>query len=133
MFDVKSGVLGGAFELDGPATAVCFSENGTWVATASQDSSAVSIWNLRKTGAEALLYRLETGSHVTSLSWDYTAQFLAIGSLEGTAVKHYTKATKEWSEPFRTELSSRAVGWGDSAQSIFSLDNQGQVVTLSSG
>lgn len=125
-------MLGGSFDLDGPATVVCFSENGTWVATASQDSSAISIWNLRKTGAEALLYRLETGSHVTSISWDYTAQFLAVGSLEGITVKHYTKATKEWSEPFTTELPSRAIGWGDSAQSIWSLDNEGHVMLISS-
>ena len=131
IFDVKSGSVGGVFELEGPAKAITFSENGTWVATASEGSNNVSIWDLRKTGTEGLIHTLSTDHSIESLDWDYTAQFLLIGGSAGITVKQYTKSTKLWSEPFKAAVSSGSVGWGDSAQSILSLDDKGTVAVLS--
>ncbi|KAK5083629.1 hypothetical protein LTR05_006132 [Lithohypha guttulata] len=132
IFEVNSGSVGGVFELGAPATAICFSENGTWVATATKGSTAASIWDLRKTGAEGLIHTLEVGHDITSLDWDYTAQYLLIGGSAGITVKQYTKSTKLWSEPFKAPLSSVGLGWGDSAQSIISVDSQGLTTALSS-
>lgn len=132
IFDVKSGSVGGVFELGGPAKAIKFSENGTWLATASEGSSTVSIWDLRKNGAEALTHTLPTDHSIDSLDWDYTGQFLLIGGSAGITVKQYTKSTKLWSEPLKAVISSGSVGWGDSAQSILSLDDKGAVTVLSS-
>lgn len=131
IFDVKSGSVGGVYELEGPAKAIAFSENGTWLATASEGSTNVSIWDLRKTGAEGLIHTLSTDHSVESLDWDYTAQYLLIGGSAGITVKQYTKATKLWSEILKAGISSGSVGWGDSAQSIFSLDDKGAVGVLS--
>lgn len=132
IFDVKTGAVGGTFELSGPATAVCFSENGTWLATASEGSTAVTIWDLRKAGGEAMVHQLDTGDVINSLDWDYTAQYLLIGGPAGVTVKQYAKSTKLWSEPFKMAVPSVSVCWGDSAQSIWCLSKDGVVTALSS-
>jgi len=132
IFDVKSGAIGGAYDLDSSVKALCFSENGTWLATATEGSATVNIWDLRKSGPEALVHQLDAGDIVNSLDWDYTAQYLLIGGPAGVTVKQYTKATKLWSEPFKAAVPSIGVGWGDSAQSIFSLSSAGTVTVLSS-
>lgn len=124
--------MGGAYELGAPATAICFSENGTWLATATEGSSTVCVWDLRKLGAEGLIHTLETADVVTSLDWDYTAQFLMIGGRSGITVKQYSKSTKLWSEPLQAAVPSSGVGWGDSAQSILALNGSGVVTVLSS-
>lgn len=132
IFDVKSGQLGGAYDLGAPATAICFSENGTWLATSTEGSSSVCIWDLRKLGPEGLIHTLETTDTVTSLDWDYTAQFIVIGGRSGITVKQYSKATKLWSEPLQVAVDSQKVGWGDSAQSILAVNGGGAVTVLSS-
>lgn len=132
IFDVKSGAVGGTYDLDGSAKTLCFSENGTWLATATEGSATISIWDLRKSGAEALIHQLDAGDVVESLDWDYTAQYLLVGGPGGLTVKQYTKSTKLWSEPFKAAVPSSSVGWGDSAQSILSLNNAGMVTVLSS-
>lgn len=120
------------FELGAPAKALCFSENGTWLATASEGSAVVSIWDLRKTGAEGLIHTLEVGHDIQSLDWDYTAQYLLVGGSAGTTVKQYTKSTKLWSEPLRAPVPAVGAGWGDSAQSILLVDSVGTATVLSS-
>lgn len=132
IFDVKSGQLGGSYELGGPATAICFSENGTWLATATEGSSTVSIWDLRRLGSEGLIHTLETTDIVTSLDWDYTAQFLVIGGRSNITVKQYSKSTKLWSEPLQVAADSYKVGWGDSAQSLLAVNGGGVVTVLTS-
>lgn len=132
IFDVKTGQLGGAYDLGGPATAICFSENGTWLATATEGSSSVCVWDLRKLGPEGLIHTLETVDVVSSLDWDYTAQFLVIGGRSGVTVKQYSKSTKLWTEPLRVAVPSASAAWGDSAQSILALNGGGAVTVLSS-
>lgn len=132
IFDVKSGQLGGVYELGGPASTICFSENGTWLATATEESSSVQVWDLRKQGAEGLIHTLETGDVVTSLDWDYTAQYLAIGGRSGITVKQYSKSAKLWSELLHAAVPSGSIGWGDSARSILALNGSGAVTLLSS-
>ena len=129
---MKSGSVGGVFELGGPATALCFSENGTWLATAIEGSTTVSIWDLRKQGAEGLVHTLEVGHEVDSLDWDYTAQYLLIGGAGGITVKQYSKSTKLWTEPFKVPLTAVGAAWGDSAQSILAVNKSGSVAVLSS-
>lgn len=132
IFEVKSGAVGGVFELGAPAKAMCFSENGTWLATASEGSLGVSIWDLRKAGAEGLVTTLEVDHDIESLDWDYTAQYLLVGGSKGVTVKQYTKSSKLWSEPLKAAIPSSRAGWGDSAQSILSLGSTGTATVLSS-
>ena len=116
----------------GPLKALFFSENGTWVAAATADSSVVTIWDLRKVGsATEPIKSFETGSIVESLSWDYTAQYLLIGGRGGISVEQYSKSTKEWSEPLKLGVPSSAIAWGPSAQSIFAVNLDGVVSILS--
>lgn len=131
IFELKSGAVGGVFELGAPVKAMCFSENGTWLATASEGSLAVSIWDLRKTGADGLVNTLEVDHDIESLDWDYTAQYLLVGGSKGVTVKQYTKSTKLWSEPLKAAVPSSRAGWGDSAQSILSLGSTGVATVLS--
>lgn len=130
VFDVKSGTIGGTFDTDGSVKAICFSENGTWLAVATQRSSIVNIFDLRKTGPEGLIKSLETGSAVEALDWDYTAQFLLTGGRGGVTVQSYAKSSKEWSEPLRIATDATSVAWGPSAQSILALNSKGGITGL---
>lgn len=79
-----------------------------------------------------MIHTLETTDIVSSLDWDYTAQFLVIGGRSGITVKQYSKATKLWSEPLQVAVDSMKVGWGDSAQSLVAVNGGGVVTVLSS-
>lgn len=130
LFDVKTGALMAAFDQPGPVKALDFSENGTWLATAAEGSSTVSIWDLRKT---SIIHTIDVGSKpVESIQWDYTGQFLLTGGSEGVAVQYYSKPAKSWSEVLKAAVPAVAVAWGAEAQRIFSLNGEG-VVTLLAG
>ena len=98
-----------------------FSENGTWLASVAKESSSISIWDLRKS---AEIKVIDIGSLITAAEWDYTGQFLGIAGPRGIVVKHYSKASKEWSEPVRLAVPAIAVAWGPRAQSIIALDTE---------
>ena len=104
-----------------------FSENGTWLAAVTENSSTVSVWDLRKT---AEIKSLETGSRVDCISWDYTGQFLVTGGRGGMTVQQFSKASKEWSEPLRSSTPTTAVAWGKSGQSIVALGGGGDLTIL---
>ncbi|EFE44372.1 hypothetical protein TRV_00845 [Trichophyton verrucosum HKI 0517] len=128
IFDVKSGTSAATFDMSGPIKALYFSENGTWLAAVTKDSSDISVWDLRKS---TVVKVLETGSRVDSISWDYTGQFLLTGGPNGITVQQYSKASKSWTEPLRSAVPSTAVAWGPSAQSILSLNGDGVIVSVS--
>ncbi|KAI5304076.1 hypothetical protein KEM56_006877 [Ascosphaera pollenicola] len=128
IFEVKSGSLAATFPTTGPLQALFFSENGTWLASVTKNSTSVSIWDLRKSSEVKVL---ETGSKIASLCWDYTGQYLLTGGPNGVTVQKYTKASKEWSEPLRAAVPAVGVAWGADAQSILALNAEGQVTVLS--
>ncbi|EGE04355.1 cell cycle control protein, partial [Trichophyton equinum CBS 127.97] len=128
IFDVKTGTSAATFDMSGPIKALYFSENGTWLAAVTKDSSDISVWDLRKS---AVVKVLETGSRVDSISWDYTGQFLLAGGPNGITVQQYSKASKSWTEPLRSAVPSTAVAWSPSAQSILSLNADGVIVSVS--
>lgn len=127
VFDVKSGTLAASFELSAPLKAVVFSENGTWLAALTDDSSSVAIWDLRKA---AEVKSLEMGGKVDTISWEYTGQFLAGGGPGGITVQQYSKATKEWSIPLQIAVPTTAIAWGKDAQSLLAINNEGVLTTL---
>lgn len=132
LFDVKTSENVANFEsasLVAPLQALSFSENGTWLASAVQGQTSVSIWDLRKMSE---IKTLELGTAVASVSWDYTGQFLAVSGLGFVAVQHYAKSSKSWSEPFRKALNAVDAKWGANAQSLVALGNEGAVSVLSS-
>jgi len=129
IFDVKSGTIAATFESADPIAALYFSENGTWLASVSKGSSSVAIWDLRKS---ATIKLLDVGGRVDCVSWDYTGQFLLAGGPSGVTVQHYSKASKEWSEPLRSAIPAVAVAWGKAAQSAVAVDEQGVVTVLGS-
>ena len=127
IFDVKSGNQAATFVIGAPVKSLFFSENGTWLAVVTQDSSSVSIWDIRKS---AEIKSLETGSRVDSVSWDYTGQFLLAGGPGGVTVEQYSKATKAWSELMKSAIPARSVTWGFAAHSVVVLGGDGVVTTL---
>lgn len=127
LFDVKTGANAAEFRESGPVQALSFSENGTWLAATVKGSSSISIWDLRKA---AQIKILDTGGLVAGIRWDYTGQFLASAGPSGLTVKHYSKSTKEWTEPLRSALPGVAVGWGRNARSLVSVSEDGAVVVL---
>ncbi|KAL8995596.1 MAG: hypothetical protein Q9169_004707 [Polycauliona sp. 2 TL-2023] len=127
LFDVKTGTNAANFESTGPIEAISFSENGTWLASAAKGSTSVSIWDLRKA---AIIHSIDIASPVLAVQWEYTGQFLAIAGPTGLVVQHYSKSSKEWSEPLKNAVPSLAVGWGLNASSIFCLDTEGSITTL---
>ena len=128
IFDVKSGTQAALFDLKGSVKCVFFSENGTWLAAVTEGSTSISIWDLRKT---AEIKSIETGSVINSISWDYTGQFLAAAGAGGITVEMYSKASKEWSEIFKSATSATRIAWGKKAHSLLTVDQEGVVTNLS--
>jgi len=129
IYDVRTGTRAASFVSSGPLKALFFSENGTWLASVSERSSIVSIWDLRKS---AEVKRLEIGSRVDSISWDYTGQFLLTGGPSCLTIQQYSKSSKEWSEPLRSAVPAVGVEWGPAAQSIVALNGEGALTLLTS-
>ncbi|KAI4726934.1 cell cycle control protein [Aureobasidium sp. EXF-10728] len=132
LFDVKTSENVANFEStfgQSPLQTVSFSENGTWLASAVQGQTSVSVWDLRKM---AEIKTIDLGTAVTGVSWDYTGQYLAACGQGFVAVEHYAKSSKSWSEPFRKALNAVDVKWGPKAQSLVALATDGSVSILSS-
>ncbi|KAK8220138.1 hypothetical protein M8818_000554 [Zalaria obscura] len=131
LFDVKTSENVANFASSSgaaPVQSLSFSENGTWLVSVIQDQTSVSVWDLRKM---AELKTLEIGTAVTSVSWDYTGQFLAAAGRGSVAVQQYTKSSKTWSEPFRKAVNAVDVKWGANARSLVALSDDGAVTVLS--
>lgn len=132
LFDVKTSENVANFDStfgQSPLQTVSFSENGTWLASAVQGQTSVSVWDLRKM---AEIKTIDLGTAVTGVSWDYTGQYLAACGQGFVAVEHYAKSSKSWSEPFRKALNAVDVKWGPKAQSLIALATDGSVSILSS-
>ncbi|KAI9842159.1 MAG: hypothetical protein M1837_007446 [Sclerophora amabilis] len=129
VFDVKSGSNAANFSSSGSIKALAFSENGTWLASVNKGETSIAIWDLRKA---AEIRRLEIGSRIESLSWDYTGQYLAAVGPTGVAVQSYSKSSKEWSESLRSAVPGLAVSWGSQAQSVVSVNEEGVLTVLGS-
>lgn len=130
LFDVKTLENIHTFPPSTPTavTAMSFSENGTWLATVSANSSAVTVWDLRKT---AQLKTIDLGVPLTSVAWDYTGQFLAVSGPSCITVQHYAKASKAWSEPLRKATDAQQLGWGANGQKLVTVSSAGTVAVLS--
>ncbi|KAL8940180.1 MAG: hypothetical protein Q9211_002397 [Gyalolechia sp. 1 TL-2023] len=127
VYDVKSLTNAANFDSTGPITAIAFSENGTWLATAAKGSTAVSIWDLRKA---SIVHTINLTSPISAVQWEFSGQFLAIAGPSGLVVQQYSKTTKEWSEPLKAAVPSVAVAWGLNAGTIYCLDAEGSITTL---
>ncbi|KAL4782239.1 WD40-repeat-containing domain protein [Aspergillus varians] len=127
IFEIKTGAVAANYELTGPVKRVFFSENGTFLAAVTAQSTLVSIWDLRSSKEVKVL---ETGNQVDSIHWDYTGQFLLTGGPSGLTVQQYSKASKAWTEPLRSAVPATAVAWGAAAQSIVALNTDGGITVL---
>ncbi|CDO51681.1 hypothetical protein DV113_003535 [Geotrichum candidum] len=123
----------------GAVTALSFSENGYWLASAVAGLPAsAELWDLRKLTQTALI-ALPTaesveGSVVHALAFDYSGQFLAATTAAGVIdVVGYTKATKSWTPESlfaATDLAKPAaysVAWGAGAGSLYVVSAKGAV------
>ncbi|GKZ23323.1 hypothetical protein AbraIFM66951_011716 [Aspergillus brasiliensis] len=127
IFDIKTGASAATFAMSGPVKSLFFSENGVFLAAVTENSTTVSIWDLRSAQESKVL---ETGSQVDSINWDYTGQFLLTAGPSGLTVHQYTKASKSWSEPLRSAVPAVAAAWGSAAQTIVALNSEGGVTEL---
>jgi len=131
MYHTKSGEFAAQFDAGGPVTAISFSENGIWFASATRGSSSVTIFDLRKADNSPEIKVIETGSRVEGIVWDYTGQFLATAGPSGITVQQYTKSSKKWSEPLRSAVPATAVAWGSNGHSLVSVNSDGVINVLS--
>jgi pre-mRNA-processing factor 19 len=127
VYDVKSGTPAATFPMSAPVTKVEFSENGYFMAAVTENSTDISIWDLRKSKIHKVL---PTGTQITSLSWDYTGQFLLSGGPNGLTVQQYNKSAKDWSESLRSAVPAVGVAWGHLAQSVVAVNSEGVVSVL---
>ena len=131
IFDVSSGNEAADIDLPTAAKKVMFSENGIWLACASRDSTAISIYDIRKI-ANGPVASLKTGGEIDALDWDYTGQFVASAGSDGVTVHRYSKTSKAWSELLKSDSPATGVVWGISARSLVTSDVDGVVTLLSS-
>lgn len=127
IFDIKTGAVAADFAMSGPVKCLFFSENGTFLAAATAQSTTVSIWDLR---SFTEIKVLDTGSQVNSIFWDYSGQFLLTGGPSGVTVQQFIKSSKSWSEPLRSAVPAVAVAWGSAANSIVALNEGGAITVL---
>ena len=127
IFEVRSGVAAANYALSGPVQCLFFSENGTFLAAVAKGSTAISIWDLRRSSEIKVL---ETGNRIDSINWDYTGQFLLTGGPSGLTVQQYSKSSKDWSEPLRSAVPAVSVAWGSAAQSVVAVNADGVVTVL---
>lgn len=127
IFDIKTGSEAAVFDFGAPLKHITFSENGIWLAAAAENSSVISVWDIRKTSE---IKALETGGTIESIDWDYTGQFLVSGGQSGVTVYHYAKSSKAWSEPLKVAVPATNVAWGKSARNLVALNGDGIVTVL---
>lgn len=128
LYDFKSSQLAHTFPSPAgasPVTAITFSENGTWLASANAGQTTLTVWDLRKLKA---LRSIDVGTAITGLSWDYTGQFLAASGPGGVVVSQYTKSSKTWSTPLSKALNAVDVKWAGKAQSLVALTDSAVAV-----
>lgn len=104
-----------------------FSENGIWLAAVAEQSTSISIWDIRKSNE---VKSIETGGIVDSLDWDYTGQFLVSGGSAGVTVNQYAKSSKVWSEALKLAVPVAGIAWGRSAQSLVGVSSDGSITVL---
>ncbi|KAK4461564.1 WD40-repeat-containing domain protein [Cladorrhinum samala] len=129
IFQTADGQQMVSFHLGVPVQALVFSENGYWFAASGKGQQTVTIFDLRKEGAAALVKELETGD-AQSLAWDRTGQYLATVGSTGVTVQLYLKKAKAWSEPLRTSVPGTAIAWGAEAKSLVTVNKEGVVSVL---
>ncbi|KAJ4287048.1 hypothetical protein N0V88_007813 [Collariella sp. IMI 366227] len=129
VFKTDTGEQAESFSLGSPVQTLVFSENGFWFAAAGKGQSTTAIFDLRKSGAAALVKELQTGD-AQALAWDYTGQFLATAGSTGVTVQMYLKSAKAWSEPLRTSTPATAIRWGDEAKTLVTVSKEGVVAVL---
>lgn len=129
IFDVSSGAEGANFDLSAGVKTLAFSENGIWLACVAEDSTAISVWDVRKL-ANGELMSLDTGNRIDGIDWDYTGQFLAAAGPGGTTVNQYIKASKQWSQLLKDPDATTSVVWGKEARTLLTTSADGAVSTL---
>lgn len=127
IFDVKTGEVAAVFKLPAPVKLLQFSENGVWLASVVEDSTTISIWDLRSTSETKVL---DVGGRIDSLDWDYSAQYLLVGGPNGLSVQRYYKPEKAWSEPLRVAEPAVSIAWGKAARNIHALNKDGKILTI---
>lgn len=128
----------------GEVTALAFSENGYWlVSGASKVAASAQLWDLRKKNPpvaisfpSAAVAGNETAV-VKALAFDYTGQFLAAVTENGTLdVVGYTKASKSWTQESLFSSSEVAqpvtgsVQWGALGLDLSTVSARGVVQTF---
>ncbi|ETS63368.1 hypothetical protein PaG_01649 [Moesziomyces aphidis] len=108
IWDIKTGqnVSTLQTELSGPVTALHFSENGYYLAAASDQAKAVEVWDLRKlTAAGKMTVEEEGKGGVSAVRFDPSLQFLAVATDSVTVY-----ANKSWAQLARMEGTANLTG-----------------------
>jgi pre-mRNA-processing factor 19 len=130
MIDVTSNTIAATFATaDGPPCSLSFSENGTWLASASAGSGSVAVWDLRKAACIKTL-EFGGGAGVKDVAWDWSAQFLAVVAGGALNVVGYNKSGKKWSELAKRAVVARRVAWDPRGHGLV-VDGEGGVVEFS--
>lgn len=129
LYWTKDGTLAAAFEptSSAPLANISFSENGTFVASANEGSSAVEVRDLR---TSSVIKTLEVGGPVGQAKWDYTGQFLGIVSAAGVSVQKYDKKGKSWSEVASLATPGTELAWGADAKKIITIGASGDLMVM---
>jgi len=132
IFDIKTSTIAATFSSssEGRINSLSFSENGTLLASASMNSTAVSIWDLRKTGDAARVKTIDVGSSTSSVAWDWSAQFLAIVGGGALVVMQYVKSSKKWVEVVKKARKARRVVWDPRGRHLLVDDKEEGLVEL---
>ena len=108
IWEVKSGANASTIqtELPGRVTSLHFSENGYYLAAASDEGKTVEVWDLRKLTAVGKLTVEEGGkTGVSAVKFDASLQFLAVAT---DSVNVY--ANKSWNHVAKLDGTSKLTG-----------------------
>ncbi|EMR10320.1 hypothetical protein PNEG_01576 [Pneumocystis murina B123] len=128
IYNVKTGKNVANFDSHkGSITSLCFSENGYWLSVSSAQDSRVHIWDLRNNTQTQFLQATDS---ILSLNWDYTGQYLAIGSPKTITLWSYSKSTKSWTKLQDIQNPVSHLLWGSRAATLF-VANDTNLTTFS--
>ncbi|KAI9229895.1 MAG: WD40-repeat-containing domain protein [Piptocephalis tieghemiana] len=134
VYDVRQAKELAVFEgFSGPVSSIRFSENGYHMAAAAEQGGP-QIWDLRHLRQ---LHTLPVPEPSSSLSWDASGSYLAVGTIQGS-VRIFR--TKQWSSPVLTWSQGEGEGqaitglsWSSTGDALYTASMDRTVRRLSQG
>ncbi|ORY86235.1 Prp19/Pso4-like-domain-containing protein [Protomyces lactucae-debilis] len=106
----------------GPVTSLAFAENGFWLAVTCAKEKDASLWHLGKGTA---IMQIPGVDAAQAVSFDGSAQFMAVAGHKGLKMLAYKKPEKTWEAVFEQSGHFEDVAWEGQGKGVVVESKQG--------